>query len=304
MDLDRLPITEILDRISAEDASVAAAVRREIPRIALAVERVTECLREGGRLVYVGAGTSGRLGVLDAAECPPTFGTTPEMIVGVIAGGADALVRAAEGAEDREDEGRKAIETLAVDRRDVVMGIAASWRTPFTTAAVRRARELGATTLYLTTNAADQVELDVDVLIAPEVGPEVVMGSTRMKSATAQKMVLNMITTASMVCLGKVYENMMVDLMATSQKLRERSKRVLMAATGVGYEEAEKRLSAAGGSVKRAVVMIRGEVGAEIASEALKRAGGHVRAALEWIAAEGTEARRPMDSEDGGPRRE
>ncbi|HYM81126.1 MAG TPA: N-acetylmuramic acid 6-phosphate etherase, partial [Candidatus Limnocylindria bacterium] len=222
LDLDTLPIPGILERISAEDHTVPAAVACELPFIAQAVELVVASFREGGRLIYVGAGTSGRLGVLDASECPPTFGSDPERVQGVIAGGMGALVRAVEGAEDRVDEGVRAIDEHDVDARDTVIGLAASRRTPFVVAALRRARERGARTAYVTCTPRSEFRLDVDVAICPVVGPEVVMGSTRMKAGTAQKLVLNMITTAAFVRMGKVYENMMVDLMATSEKLVER----------------------------------------------------------------------------------
>ncbi len=280
VDLDTLSALDVVSLINAEDRSVADAVAACLPEIARAVDLVVAALRREGRLVYVGAGTSGRLGVLDAAECPPTFGTDPDRIVGVIAGGERALVRAVEGAEDDPAAGRAAMDALAVGPDDVVAGIAASWRTPYTVAAVRRARECGAKTLFLTTNPPERVELTVDVLIAPDVGPEPIMGSTRMKSGTAQKMVLNMLTTASMVRLGKVYGNMMVDLRATSRKLTERSKRVLMLATGLGYDDAEAALEAASGHVKRAIVMVLAGVTAEHADEALAAAGGQVRGAL------------------------
>jgi N-acetylmuramic acid 6-phosphate etherase len=278
--LDSLEPLDILTLINDEDTRVPAAVRAVLPAIERAVALVVTALGSGGRLIYVGAGTSGRLGVLDAAECPPTFGTDPSRIVGRIAGGADALTRAVEGAEDREADGRAAIDELGVGPADVVLGIAASWRTPYTVAAVSRARERGARTVYLTTNPPEKVEIPVDVIIAPEVGPEVLMGSTRMKSGTAQKLVLNMITTASMVRLGKTYRNMMVDLMASSDKLRERSKRVLMLATGISYEEATSRLREADGSVKRAVVLTLSHATRAEVDSALLESGGQVRAAL------------------------
>jgi N-acetylmuramic acid 6-phosphate etherase len=289
MDLDRLSTAEIVRRINGEDTRVPGAVRRVLPEVAQAVDLITRALRGGGRLIYVGAGTSGRLGVLDAAECPPTFGTDPGLVRGVVAGGEPALVRAIEGAEDRDDEGRRAIDALQIGPKDVVVGVAASWRTPYTLAAVGRARELGARTVYLTTNPRERVEVVVDVLIAPEVGPEVIMGSTRMKSATAQKMVMNMLTTATMVHLGKVYENMMVDLMATSEKLRERSKRVVMLATGLSYDDAERALEGAGGSVKRAIVMKLGPADFARADQALAGADGHVRDALDALGRRGNE---------------
>jgi N-acetylmuramic acid 6-phosphate etherase len=281
MDIDTRSTLEIVQAINCEDKTVAAAVERELPQIVSLVELAVRALEKGGRLIYAGAGTSGRLGVLDAAECPPTFGTDPEMIQGVIAGGKRALHRAVEGAEDREEEAVDAIQKLRVSGKDVVVGIAASRRTPFAKAAVAEARKRGAKTGYLTCNPSSTIDFPVDVAICPEVGPEVIMGSTRMKSGTAQKMVLNMITTATMIRMGKVFENMMVDLMATSRKLVERSKRVVMTVTGVDYEAAEKNLKEAGGSVKKALVMIEAQVDAEAADRLLDESSGFVRKALE-----------------------
>jgi len=281
MDLDTLSVTEVLRRISAEDKLVPLAVEREIPYIARAVELVLASLKDGGRLIYVGAGTSGRLGVVDASECPPTFGTDPSMVQGIIAGGREAMFRAQEGAEDVPASGGQEMDRLGVHAKDTVCGIAASRRTPFVVGAVERARELGARTIYVTTNPRAEFNLQVDVAICPEVGPEVVMGSTRMKSGTAQKLVLNMITTTAMVRLGKVYENMMVDLQLTNQKLVERSKRILTMATGVDHATAEDTLRAAGGHVKTAMVMVMAGVSADEARERLARADGFVRAAVE-----------------------
>ena len=220
MDLDTLDVPELLARINAEDRTVADAVAKELPWIARAVDLVVASFRAGGRLVYAGAGTSGRLGVLDASECPPTFGSDPDQVVGVIAGGYAAVVRAVEGAEDRLDEGAKSMDDLGVGAEDTVVGIAASRRTPYVVAAIERARARGARTIYVTCTPREEFEIAVDVAICPVVGPEVLMGSTRMKAGTAQKMVLNMLTTAAFVRTGKAYENMMVDLTASSQKLR------------------------------------------------------------------------------------
>lgn len=280
LDLDRLPVGEVLARLNAEDRLVPEAVAAEIPWIEKAVTLVVEAFRRGGRLIYVGAGTSGRLGVLDAAECPPTFGTPPELVQGVIAGDLPALTRAVEGAEDRGDEARQAMAERKVGPDDVVLAIAASRRTPYALAALDEARRRGARTIFLTTNPRDSLTVEVDVAICPVVGPEAVMGSTRMKSGTAQKLVLNMITTTAMIQLGKVYENMMVDLMATSAKLRERSRRTVMMVTGLSYEDAVAMLDAAHGSVKTAIVMTRGGVGYEEARARLDAAGGQVRRAL------------------------
>lgn len=281
LDLDSLDIPALLERLSAEDHTVPAAVAKELPHIARAAELVVTSFREGGRLLYVGAGTSGRLGVLDAAECPPTFGSDPEVVQGVIAGGYAALVRAVEGAEDREGEGERAMLERGVSGRDTVIGIAASRRTPFVVAALRVARRLGARTAFITCTPREEFQLEVDVAICPVVGPEAIMGSTRLKAGTAQKLVLNMITTAAFVRSGKIYENMMVDLMATSQKLVERSRRTVMIVTGVDYATASRAIEAAGKSVKTAIVMLKLGCDRAQAEGRLARAAGFVRAALE-----------------------
>lgn len=281
LDLDTLDVPGILARISAEDRTVADAVARELPYVARAAELVARSLAEGGRLLYVGAGTSGRLGVLDASECPPTFGSDPEQVQGIIAGGPTALVRAVEGAEDRAEEGERAIREKEAGPRDTVIGLAASRRTPFVVAAISVARRMGAHTAFVTCTPREEFTLDVDVAICPVVGPEVLMGSTRMKAGTAQKMVLNMITTAAFIRSGKIYENMMVDLMATSEKLRERSRRTVMTVTGVDLDAATRALEAAGKSVKTAIVMLKLACSRTEAEARLARAGGFVRAALE-----------------------
>jgi len=281
MDLDTLDVPELVARINAEDRMVAEAVGRELPWIARAVDLVVASFRSGGRLVYAGAGTSGRLGVLDASECPPTFGSDPDQVVGVIAGGYAAVVRAVEGAEDRRDEGVRAMDDLGVGPEDTVVGIAASRRTPYVVAAIERARERGARTVYVTCTPREEFQLPVDVAICPVVGPEVLMGSTRMKAGTAQKMVLNMLTTAAFVRSGKAYENMMVDLMATSQKLVERSRRTVMTVAGLEYDAAAKAIDAAGRSVKTAIVMLQARCSREEAEQLLRRTGGFVRRAIE-----------------------
>ncbi len=280
LDLDTLDVAGILARIAAEDRTVPDAVARELPYIAEAVELVVRSFREGGRLFYVGAGSSGRLGVLDAAECPPTFGSDPEMVQGVIAGGYGALVGAVEGAEDQAEEGGRAMRKCGVGPADTVIGLAASRRTPFVVTALAQARTLGARTAYVTCTPRSEFALDVDVAICPEVGPEVLMGSTRMKAGTAQKLVLNMITTTAFVRLGKVYENMMVDLVATSQKLVERSRRTVMTIAGVDYATASSAIEEAGQSVKTAIVMLELGCSRAEAESRLARAGGFVRAAL------------------------
>lgn len=280
-DLDRLDTAGLLALLNREDATVAGAVAGEIPQIERAVELVVEAFRAGHRLFYVGAGTSGRLGMADAAECPPTFGSDPETVQGIIAGGEAALVRAVEGAEDDADAGAAAVRDHDVGPGDVVMGIAASRRTPYVLAAVAEARHLGARTVYLTMNPRDSIDFEVDAAICPVVGPEVLTGSTRMKSALAQRMVLTMISTAAFVRTGKVYENMMVDLSAGSAKLRERGKRVVMTVTGCDYDTASDALTRAGGSVKVTIVMLESGVEAEEAQRLLDEAGGFVRGALE-----------------------
>lgn len=288
MDIDNRSIQEILKIINDEDKRVALAVEKEIASIARAVEIVVETFRQGGRLIYVGAGTSGRLGVLDAVECPPTFGTNPEMVQGMIAGGEKAMFRAQEGAEDKEDGGAKDIDERHVSNKDTVCGIAASLQTPYVVGAVKQAKKRRAKTIYVTTNPRKTLSLPefqelagaLDVAICPEVGPEVIMGSTRMKSGTAQKLVLNMITTAAMISMGKVYENMMIDLQLTNQKLRERAKRIVMTITGIGYEEAGKYLEKADGQVKTALVMIKGGVSKGEARKRLQKANGFVRSAI------------------------
>lgn len=281
MNIDARSTIEILTIINSEDKKVAFAVEKELPYIAQAVDMVVAAFKKGGRLFYAGAGTSGRIGVQDAAECPPTYGSNPEMIQGLIAGGKPAAFKAQEGAEDLEENGANDIVAHLIGGKDVVCGIAASRRTPYVLGAVKKARELGAKTIFVTTNPRSQFNIDVDVAICPEVGPEVIMGSTRMKSGTAQKLVLNMITTSAMIKLGKVYENMMVDLQMTNKKLEERSKRIVMTITGVGYEEAERVLAEAGGHVKTAVVMIRASVDAAEARSRLSKADGFVRRAIE-----------------------
>ena len=279
-EIDLLPTAAILRLINSQDKLVPLAVEREIPYIAQAVDIIVDAFRKGGRLIYVGAGTSGRLGILDAAECPPTYGTDPGMVKGMIAGGQEAVFRSLEGAEDNLANAVRDVEAQNITQNDVVCGVAASRRTPYVVAAVTRARELGAKTIYVTTNPRSEFNLEVDVAICPEVGPEVVMGSTRMKSGTAQKLVLNMLTTSAMIRLGKVYENMMVDLQLTNQKLVERSKRIIMMATGVDYETAAEYLKNSGGHVKTALVMITLGVHLEEAHRRLEKANGFVRVAI------------------------
>lgn len=272
---------EIVDVINAEDRMVPDAVYTQREHIAAAIALAEDTFRKGGRLFYIGAGTSGRLGVLDASECPPTFGTDPEMVQGIIAGGLPALTRSQEGAEDIAENGAKVLDEHNVSARDFVIGIAASGTTPYVHASIRRAREVGAKTAIISCSQppADVLD-DVDVAILPIVGPEVVTGSTRMKAGTATKLILNTITTGAMIRLGKTYGNLMVDLKATNNKLKDRSERIVMEVCGATREDARKVLAAAGGSVKLAIVMQKLGVSADDAEARLEAAGGIIRRAV------------------------
>lgn len=281
MNIDNESISGILKIINNEDKTVAYAVEKELPYIEKAVGIIVTALKNGGRLLYFGAGTSGRLGVVDASECPPTFGTPFGLIEGYIAGGKEAMFKAQEGAEDKEENGANDVISAKVKSKDVVCGIAASRRTPYVVGAIKKANELGAKTLYITCTPRKSFNLNnVDVSICVDVGPEVIMGSTRMKSGTAQKLVLNMLTTASMIRLGKVYENMMIDLQRTNKKLVERSKRIVMTITGVSYEDAEEYLTKSKGHVKTALVMILAKADYNEAQLRLKKADGFVSKAI------------------------
>jgi len=279
--LDRRSTLQIVDLISAEDARVAGAVGRQRRAIARAVDLIVERMRRGGRLFYVGAGTSGRLGVLDAAECPPTFGTPPNLVQGIIAGGRRALVRSVEGAEDRPEDGAAAIRRRRVGAKDIVVGIAACGITPFVRGALREARRNGAATVFVICAPEVKRFAIADVVINPVVGPEVVTGSTRMKAGTATKLVLNTLTTAAMVRLGKVYDNLMVDLRATNAKLRDRAERIVIAVTGLGRPKARALLCKARGWAKVAILMHFRSVGFEDARRLLKASGGSLREAME-----------------------
>jgi len=275
--IDALSPLEIVDAVNREDRKVAEAVGAERESIARAMELAEAAFRSGGRLLYVGAGTSGRLGVLDAAEMPPTYGTDPAMVQGVIAGGYAALVRAQEGAEDHPEEGAAAMDEREVGPRDFVLGIATSGTTPYVHGALARARERGARTGFLLcTPPSAELRSAHDVVIAPLVGPEVVTGSTRMKAGTATKLVLNTITTGAMIRMGKVFGNLMVDLQVTCAKLQDRGERILAETLGVGREEARHLLSRSGGSVKTAIVMHARGVEAGEARSLLEAAGGRV----------------------------
>lgn len=278
--IDMLPAREIVALLNAEDATVHAAVHAELDHIARAAELVADAVRTGGRLFYVGAGTSGRLGVVDASECPPTYGVPPTLVQAIMAGGPGAVFQSVEGAEDSREEGSKAIRDHGVTKADVVCGIAASGRTPFVLAALDEARHIGCATILVSTNERSTVEgfaPNVDVLICPSVGPEAIAGSTRMKSGTAQKMVLNMITTTAMVLIGKTYGNVMVDLQLTNEKLRERAKRIIMSIGNMTYDDATSLLGSAGGHVKTALVMALTGRSKEESEKELERWEGHVR---------------------------
>lgn len=276
--IDLASSIEIVDLLSTEDRMVADAVATQREAIARAIDLAEETFRAGGRLFYVGAGTSGRLGVLDASECPPTFGTDPEMVQGIIAGGLGALVRAAEGAEDVPADGAAVMDERGVSARDFVVGIAASGTTPYVRGALERARELGARTAIVACSPPPAALVEcVTVAIVPITGPEPVTGSTRMKAGTATKMVLNMISTGAMIRIGKTYGNLMVDLRATNQKLVDRSQRIMMEVCGITREEAQHLLDAAGGIVKTAIIMHTLGVSRSEAEHALAEAGGVIR---------------------------
>ena len=253
--IDRLSTQQIVDLINAEDVLVPAAVARQNKLIAAAIDLIVARLKEGGRLFYVGAGTSGRLGVLDASECPPTFGVPPSLVQGIIAGGRRALVRSAEGAEDYPEDGAAAVEKKRVRARDVVVGLAACGMTPFVHGALKQARRIGAATIFVTCAPEAVAHIPAEIIINPVVGPEVVTGSTRMKAGTATKLVLNTLTTGVMIRLGKVYGNLMVDLKATNEKLRDRSVRIVMDMTNLSRPGARRLLARAQGKVKAAIVM-------------------------------------------------
>ena len=292
MHLDRADASEIVRIIYEQDAKVAHEVAKKREQLASLIEVTAECLRRGGRLLYFGAGTSGRLGVLDASECPPTFGTDPGLIQGFIAGGKEAMFRAQEGAEDLESNGQKDAVDADVNDKDMVVGLAASGRTPYVHGAIKHARRVGAATALVCTVPESQVSLQVDHLIAIPVGPEVIAGSTRMKSATAQKMVLNMVSTGVMVLRGKVYENMMVDLQRTNQKLHERAKRTVQMLTNLKEQETEMLLHQAEGHVKTALLMEWTGSDRETCKAMLEKNDGSIRNVLQAL---------DLDRENGTP---
>lgn len=281
MGIDLMSTADILQTINAEDHVVPDAVGKTLPQVARAVDAIVAAFGTGGRLVYIGAGTSGRLGVLDASECPPTFGVPPEMVVGLIAGGPKAIISAVEGAEDSVEGGAADLRNIALTDRDVVVGIAVSGRTPYVIGALNYAKALGCVTVGLTCNPESAIAGMTDISIAPLVGAEVVTGSTRLKSGTAQKLVLNMLTTASMIRIGKTYQNLMVDLRTSNEKLLARAVRIVMQATDCTAADAEAALERTGSDVKLAILTILTGQNVDDARAALNGAGGFLRRALE-----------------------
>ncbi|RLS69762.1 MAG: N-acetylmuramic acid 6-phosphate etherase [Planctomycetota bacterium] len=279
--IDQMDPIQIAMLMNREDLKVVAAVERVLPEIARAIEKVTERVQAGGRLIYIGAGTSGRLGVLDASECPPTFNTPPALVVGLIAGGHRALTNAIEGAEDNRQAGEEDLRGVELDAKDVVCGIATSGRTPYVLGGLAYAQSLGAATLGVTCNEVSELTEVSDVLIAPVVGPEILSGSTRLKAGTATKMVLNMISTGTMIRIGKTYGNWMVDLRATNVKLKDRSIRIVSGITGLDRQRAESLLARCDGEVKTAIVSQALGVEKIEAQERLKAAAGRLRKAIQ-----------------------
>lgn len=279
--IDQLSAIEIVQLINREDQRVAEAVGKESQRMAAAVDAIVDAFTRGGRLIYMGAGTSGRLGVLDASECPPTFNTDPDLVVGLIAGGERALVRSIEGAEDFPEHGARDLKQIDLTANDIVVGIATSGRTPYVLGGLAFARELGCRTVGVACNAGPALKDVADIMICPVVGPEIVSGSTRMKAGTATKLVLNTLTTAAMIRLGKTYGNLMVDLRATNSKLRDRARRIVSMIAAVDEQQAQRLLLVCDGEVKTAIVAHLRAVSADDARKILNQAGGHLRAAIE-----------------------
>lgn len=280
MNLDVMSPLEIVTLMNREDARAVASIAEVLPQVAQAIEWTTGALANGGRIIYMGAGTSGRLGVLDAAECPPTFGVDPAMVVGLIAGGEQAFIKAVEGAEDSTVLGEQDLRDLGLTTKDVVIGLAASGRTPYVVAALEFARAFGCKTVAIACNRGSKIGQAAELAIEPVPGPEILTGSTRLKAGTVQKLILNMISTASMVGIGKAYQNLMVDVQQTNEKLQVRAQNIVIEATGCAREEAVEALAQVDGHVKTAVVMILGNMGVEEARAALERGHGHVREAI------------------------
>ncbi|MEX3072271.1 N-acetylmuramic acid 6-phosphate etherase [Vibrio alginolyticus] len=281
MDIDLLPSLDIVQRINQQDKLVPLAVEKVLPEIAQAVDKITAAFKTGGRLVYIGAGTSGRLGVLDASECPPTFGVSDKMVIGLIAGGPEAILKAKEGAEDSPLLGEQDLKSIDFSSNDVVVGIAASGRTPYVIGGLEYANEIGATTVALSCNPDSPIADIADIAICPVVGPEALTGSTRLKSGTAQKLVLNMLTTASMIRIGKSYQNLMVDVKATNEKLVARAARIVMQATDCRKEQATQVLKQTGYEVKLAILMILTDLDIDTARQQLTLQDGFLRKAVE-----------------------
>ena len=280
MELDSMTPLEIVTAMNREDARGPESIRPQLPNIAQCVAWATEAIRSGGRLIYMGAGTSGRLGVLDAVECPPTFGVSPDVVIGLIAGGERAFVKAVEGAEDSRELGKADLEAIGLTPKDLVVGIAASGRTPYVLGGLAYANSLGCKTAAISCNPGSAVGKEARLAIEVAPGPECLTGSTRLKAGTAQKLILNMISTATMVGCGKAYSNLMVDVMQTNEKLVVRAQNIVMEATGVSRDSAKEAIALAGGSCKLAVTMILADCTVEEAKERLERCGGSVRQAI------------------------
>ena len=283
MGLDQMTPLEIVTVMNREDGKAVEAVGEVLPQIAQAIAWCTDSLKQKGRIIYIGAGTSGRLGVLDAVECPPTFGVSPDVVVGLMAGGTPAFVRAVEGAEDSQIMGEEDLKEIHLSPADIVIGLAASGRTPYVIYGLRYAKKIGCRTVAVSCNRDSEIGKEADLAIEPVPGPEVLTGSTRLKAGTVQKMVLNMISTGSMVGIGKVYQNLMVDVVQTNMKLITRAENIVMTATGCTREEARDSLEEAEGSVKLAITMILLQCSAKSAKTRLNRAGGYVRNAIQDV---------------------
>lgn len=280
MDLDEMTPEEIIKIMNQEDAKAVRAVSEMIPQIVKAIEKTTSSLKRGGRIIYIGAGTSGRLGILDAAECPPTFGVDPSMVVGLIAGGEKAFLKAVEGAEDNPDLACEDLKEIKAGVQDTVISIAASGRTPYCIGGMKYARKAGCSTVSISCNKNAEQSKYADVAIEVETGPEVITGSTRLKAGTAEKMILNMISTVSMIEIGKVYENLMVDVVQTNEKLHQRAENIVEQATGCSREEAIRELELSDGDAKLSIVHYLLKTDLETARQRLKEAGGHIGAAI------------------------
>ena len=278
--IDKTAVRDIIDMVVNEDRKVIAAVQKEKERIAHGIEIVVQALRKGGRIIFVGAGTSGRLGVVEAAEIPPTFGTAPRIVQAIMAGGQEAVFKAKEGVEDNYEEGARSIARLRLTQKDVVVGVSASGMTPFVRGGLTRARKAGAKIIFVTCWPGSELQTFVDLQIAPAVGPELIAGSTRLKAGTATKMVLNMLTTVSMIKVGKTYGNLMVDVQTGSEKLKDRARRIVSMVTGIDYDEADAVLKSAKFNVKAAIVMQKTGLTLPMALRRLKKADDSVRQAI------------------------